>query len=50
MEAMDRINRTMGRGTLVPASTRAAQGWQMRQDSRSPCYTTSLKDIPIVKA
>ena len=50
MAAMDTINSRMGRGTLVPAATRMASSWQMRQESRSPSYTTDLKDIPVVKA
>jgi DNA polymerase V len=50
MEAMDKINSRMGRGTVVPASTRTAREWQMRQDSRSPRYTTNFSEIPIIRA
>lgn len=38
-----------GRDTLVPAAT-MGQAWRMRQDSRSPSYTTELDDVPVVRA
>ncbi|MCW2240654.1 DUF4113 domain-containing protein [Azospirillum canadense] len=49
MAAMDAINRTMGRDTLVPAST-VGRAWRMRQEQRSPSYTTELADVPVVRA
>jgi Nucleotidyltransferase/DNA polymerase involved in DNA repair len=49
MAAMDAINRTMGRDTLVPAAT-VGRAWRMRQDNRSPSYTTELADVPVVRA
>ncbi|WP_282190449.1 DUF4113 domain-containing protein [Azospirillum brasilense] len=49
MAAMDAINNRMGRDTLVPAAT-IGQAWRMKQDSRSPSYTTALADVPVVRA
>lgn len=49
MAAMDAINSRMGRDTLVPAAT-IGRAWRMRQDSRSPSYTTELDDVPVVRA
>jgi DNA polymerase V len=49
MHAMGTINRQMGRGMVVPASTRTTRGRQMKQDSRSSRYTTNLAEIPVVK-
>ncbi|NUB12023.1 DUF4113 domain-containing protein [Azospirillum brasilense] len=49
MAAMDAINSRMGRDTLVPAAT-MGRAWRMRQDSRSPSYTTEMDDVPVVRA
>lgn len=34
---------------VVPAAT-MGRAWRMRQDSRSPSYTTELADVPVVRA
>ena len=47
--AMDAINNRMGCDTLIPAAS-MGRSWRMRQDSRSPCYTTELADVPVVRA
>lgn len=49
MAALDTINSRMGRGTLVPAAT-MGRAWRMRQEQRSPSYTTKLEDVPVVRA
>ncbi len=50
MQAMDRINHRYGRGTLRLAREGfAGTGWGMRQQYRSPCYTTRWSDLPQVK-
>ena len=46
MEAVDKLNLLGGRGTVRPASMGFNQKWQMRQDRKSPCYTTRLEDVP----
>ncbi len=50
MAALDAVNARMGRGTLAPATAIAGRSWRMRQESRSPSYTTCLDDIPVVRA
>lgn len=50
MAAMDAVNAQMGRGTLAPASIVSSKGWPMRQENRSPSYTTCLDDIPVARA
>ncbi|WP_312426724.1 DUF4113 domain-containing protein, partial [Comamonas jiangduensis] len=54
MEAMDRINERYGKSTVHIASTGRTQedaaGWRMRQERRTPRYTTKLSEIPIARA
>lgn len=45
METLDRVNLKFGRGALKSAGTLGGGGWQMRQESRSPSYTTKWMDI-----
>lgn len=45
MAVMDWINQKHGRGTLKLAVQGNGQAWKMRQEHRSPCYTTRLSDI-----
>lgn len=47
---MDEINRKIGRGTVRPAAVGIKQAWSMRQDRRSPRYTTHYKEIPVIRA
>ncbi|SFB61377.1 Y-family DNA polymerase [Delftia tsuruhatensis] len=49
MEAMDHLNTRFGRGTVGMASALQDSGWGMRQDRRTPRYTTELNDIPIAR-
>ncbi|NUB14127.1 DUF4113 domain-containing protein, partial [Azospirillum brasilense] len=44
-----RDNGGVGPDTLVPGAT-GGRAWRMRQDSRSPSYTTELEDVPVVRA
>ena len=50
MTAMDAVNSGMGRGTLRPGTAAAGKEWRMRQESRTPAYTTQLADVPVVRA
>ena len=54
MEAMDRVNARFGKGTVHVASTGVPEqdesGWRMRQERRTPRYTTKLDEIPIARA
>jgi DNA polymerase V len=53
MGALDSVNGRWGRGTLVlgsGVSPRAGHGWAMRQERRTPAYTTCWDEMPIVRA
>ncbi|POZ61807.1 translesion error-prone DNA polymerase V subunit UmuC [Chromobacterium alticapitis] len=49
MQTMDAINRGFGKGRIKLASQALTDNWEMRQDRRSPCYTTRLSDLPSVR-
>jgi DNA polymerase V len=49
MTTLDSINRRMGSGTLRLASEGFEQGWQMKRGNRSPAYTTSWDELPVVR-
>jgi DNA polymerase V len=52
MAALDEVNQRFGRGALHLASTaqgRAAAGWQMRQERRTPQYTTDWDQIVVAR-
>jgi DNA polymerase V len=53
MSAMDGLNRRFGRGTLKMASSGLAGDkriWSMKQQRRTPGYTTCLADMPVARA
>ena len=50
MEALDRINDRWGRDTLRYGSSGLARGWRMKQSRKSPAYTTSWAELPVVRA
>ncbi|WP_341773249.1 DUF4113 domain-containing protein [Comamonas aquatica] len=54
MKAMDRINARYGKATVHIASTGQTQpndaAWRMKQEKRTPRYTTQLDEIPIARA
>lgn len=53
MAAMDGINARYGKGTVQPGSAGTARqdkGWTMRQERRTPNYTTAWAEVPIVRA
>ncbi|UGA38930.1 DUF4113 domain-containing protein [Chromobacterium haemolyticum] len=49
MHTMDAITRQFGRGSVRLAAEDMTQRWQMRQDVRSPRYTTRLDELLIVR-
>lgn len=49
MQALDSINRKMGKDTLFLASSGIGKGWRMKQGNKSPCYTTSWGDLAEVR-
>ena len=53
MTAFDAVNLRFGRGALQLAEaggTNKKKGWGMRQERRTPCYTTSWAELPIARA
>jgi DNA polymerase V len=53
MSALDGINDRYGRGTLLMASAGLAgdkRVWAMKQERRTPEYTTRWEDIPVARA
>lgn len=50
MDSMDRINRLMGRGTLIFGSHGLAREWRGASDHCSPAYTSLWSEIPVAKA
>lgn len=53
MAALDSINRRFGRGTMKMASAGLAgdkRVWAMKQERRTPGYTTCVADMPIARA
>ena len=49
MLAMERINQKYGSHTLKLAAEGYSKPWAMRRELKSPAYTTSWQDIPVVK-
>jgi len=52
MAVLDKLNARYGRGTVHSASTgrTSERGWEMRQERRTPQYTTRWEDVPIARA
>lgn len=49
MRALDMINRDYGHGTVRSGVSGVAQRWAMRNENRSPRYTTRWDELPIVR-
>ena len=53
MSAMDRLNDRFGRGSVDLASAGLAgdrRSWVMKQDFKTPNYTTHWADMPVARA
>ena len=53
MCAMDELNHRYGRGTVHVASTgidNSEREWRMRQERRTPHYTTNWDEVPVARA
>jgi DNA polymerase V len=46
MQALDRLNQRFGRGTVKVSTQGAYTQWQMRQERKSPNYTTDWEEMP----
>jgi DNA polymerase V len=49
MNAMDDINRKMGRNKVRLAVQGFDRKWRLKQEKLSPCYTTRFEDVLEVK-
>ena len=47
MHTLDKLNQRYGRGTVKVSTQGAHQGWQMRQERKSPNYTTQWAAVPL---
>jgi nucleotidyltransferase/DNA polymerase involved in DNA repair len=50
MGALDEINGRFGKWTAVTASQGFRREWKLRSEMRSPAWTTSIADVPTVRA
>ena len=50
MQVMDRVNKQVGYRALRIGAERGNRAWQTQSNYLSPCYTTSFKDILVVRA
>ena len=53
MAALDAVNQRWGKHTMKLGSNRLAQaprGWVMKQERRTPRYTTQWEEMPLVRA
>ncbi len=48
MLALDSLNERFGRGMVKVSTQGAYQDWQMRQERKSPNYTTNWDEVPVV--
>lgn len=48
MQTLDRVNRKYGRGTVKAATELLGSRWQMKQELRSPRYTTCWEELRVV--
>jgi DNA polymerase V len=53
MAALDAVNQRWGKHTMKLGSnrlTQAPRGWVMKQERRTPRYTTQWEEMPLVRA
>lgn len=53
MDALDKVNDRYGRGTLQLGTANLGakpRNWMMKQERRTPAYTTRWEDMPVVRA
>lgn len=49
MRTMDSINRKMGKNAVFLASAGVRKHWQMKQENKSPCYTTHWDELAVAQ-
>jgi DNA polymerase V len=48
MQALDGLNQRFGRGAVTVSTQGAYKEWQMKQERKSPDYTTCWEEVPVV--
>jgi len=48
MQALDGLNQRFGRGAVTVSTQGAYKAWQMKQERKSPDYTTCWEEVPVV--
>ena len=48
MGALDKLNERYGRGTVKVSTQGVYKSWQMKQERKSPSYTTDWAQVPYV--
>ncbi|HBC68772.1 MAG TPA: hypothetical protein DCZ56_00240 [Sutterella sp.] len=48
MATLDKLEERFGAGVVATAGTHLSEGWKMRRDLLSPCYTTRIEDVAVV--
>jgi DNA polymerase V len=48
MQALDSLNKRYGRGAVKVSTQGIYDQWQMRQERKSPCYSTRWDQLPVV--
>ncbi|MBC8423842.1 translesion error-prone DNA polymerase V subunit UmuC [bacterium] len=49
MDVLDHLNRDLGRGTVRYAAEGLRKAWRMKQEHRSPAYTTRWDQLPVAR-
>lgn len=49
MSALDNVNGRFGRFTAAPATQGFKRQWRTRSDMKSPAWTTSIAEVPIIR-
>jgi len=49
MDVLDRINRQHGGGSVFFGAEGVRKEWRPKREVISPCYTTSLSELPVVR-
>ena len=47
MTAIDQLNTRFGRGAVKISTQGTHKGWQMKQERKSPSYTTDWSELPL---
>jgi DNA polymerase V len=49
MQAFDKVNARFGKGLVRYAAQGFSKKWKLRQSRLSPCYTTDINQVPVIK-